>query len=182
MSGTLRAFAQGHAPEPPRPTLDTGNVRARLRAVHPATMAALTTQKRCRVCNIFYTDVENMGTWNCTVHMGYVDADTERWTCCNRMRNAGGCRRCDHVADGDPSPLSRVSVVPAFVPLSPPPLAEAIVTGHIFPHYAVTSVRHANDRQQPESERIYSEWEAQPGNALFVLHGDSRPLIDRPVF
>ena len=181
MSTTLRAFAQDRAPEPPRPSLDTPNVRLRLEAVHPTTMAAIRTRKRCRVCDIFFTDVQNMGTWNCSTHAGAVDAESGRWTCCNRLRHAGGCRRCDHVADGDPAPLGHVTVVPAFIQLAAPPLAEAIVTGRIFPHYRVTSIRHPDDHQQAESERLYSEWEARPGNALFVLHGDSAPLVARPV-
>ena len=170
------AYARGKQPPAARQTLDVPGTRARLYDAHPHTRDEFMRQRRCTRCALFYCELENVGTWNCTTHIGLVDAETQRWSCCGRPAAAGGCRHSDHVAAGDPAPAYRATRVPMFVPLEPPPRAEAVLSV-VPPHYAVDYARAAADRQPDDAEQLYAAWERN-GNVWTVSRADAavRPL------
>lgn len=173
------AFARGKQPAAARPTLDAPGVRARLYEAHPHTRDEFMRQRRCVRCARFYCELENVGTWNCTTHIGLVDDETQRWSCCRRPAAAGGCRRSDHVTAADPEPAYRATVVPMFVPLEPPPRAEAIMRT-VPPHYAVDHARMPADRQTADAEERYTAWE-RGGNTWTVSRADAAVIPAAPL-
>lgn len=175
----LGNFARGVPLAPATPAIDALQVYARLRAAHPATYARLAAPRQCVVCNQHYTDLQNIGVWSCRTHIGVVDSFTQRWTCCDRRSRAGGCRASDHCSADDPPTAKRVSIVPMFVPLEPPPRAEAIVNHGILSHWTVEHLRAEADQQSAANEAIYRQWEANH-NAWVVLRADSSPASALP--
>lgn len=170
-AGIVGAYARDKQPPAARPTLDVPGVRARLYDEHPYTRDEFERQRRCVRCNVFYYERGNVGTWGCRTHIGVVDADTRLWSCCGRRDTAGGCRQSDHRANGDPESALRATVVPMFVPLDPPPRAEAILAT-VPPHYTADHARAAADRKPDERERLYAAWE-RDGNTWTVSRADS---------
>jgi hypothetical protein len=37
---------------------------------------------QCKVCDRFFTEMENLGSWRCTYHPGKWDYVKRHWTCC----------------------------------------------------------------------------------------------------
>jgi hypothetical protein len=46
------------------------------------TIRLFTELHECQSCGKFFTEMENVGCWDCWYHPGEYDYDTDKWTCC----------------------------------------------------------------------------------------------------
>lgn len=93
-----------------------------------------TTVLQCNVCNAVYTELLNVGTWECRYHPGTYDYDKDEWTCCGeKLHNpsnyndvgryftwnqsfspvkafTNGCTPCDHKSIVSKVPYEDVNV------------------------------------------------------------------------
>ena len=51
------------------------------------TIRLFTDVHECNYCNRFFTEMENIGCWQCKYHPGKFDHKTETWTCCGEKYN-----------------------------------------------------------------------------------------------
>tara|TARA_Y100000389_G_scaffold110532_1_gene107627 strand:+ start:19585 stop:20061 length:477 start_codon:yes stop_codon:yes gene_type:complete len=50
------------------------------------TMQLFTTVHQCKYCSKWFTELENVGCWDCIYHPGKFDHVTERYECCGAKR------------------------------------------------------------------------------------------------
>ena len=50
------------------------------------TMQLFTTVHQCKYCSKWFTELENVGCWDCMYHPGKFDHVTERYECCGAKR------------------------------------------------------------------------------------------------
>jgi hypothetical protein len=59
-------------------------------------LARLQQDRRlCVFCGLHYSNIDNIGRWQCRFHPGSVDGKGA-FTCCGSAFNSMGCRLCDH--------------------------------------------------------------------------------------
>ncbi len=104
----------------------------------------------CSRCNKIYTEISNVGCWQCKYHPGVLDHDKKEWTCCgekahlvsnyNSFARYGiwkdkfspvpmysiGCTPCDHLSYDSPLPYKDVNVenIAQLIPFMHPELTE----------------------------------------------------------
>lgn len=105
---------------------------------------------QCMYCEKIFTELDNVGTWQCRYHPGKLDFQTQRYTCCGQKSHLNsnhdgwaryvtwnetfdrkpiqtlGCTPCDHQARNSDVEFQDVPIheIAQLIPFMKPPLEQ----------------------------------------------------------
>ena len=85
-------------------------------------MTELAQERECIRCGRHYREIDNIGTWKCSMHPGTFlgvaetfDTKLYGYTCCNKGYRTPGCTAVDHTDDAKEPLVIKISVRDAVV-------------------------------------------------------------------